>query len=115
MKKEVTRRIILNTQKQILFLQLDDIVFIEANGAYTKFYRIDKTVTTAAKNLKSYASLILNNPDFVKVHRSYIINQAHLSAITKNRQSLLFSFVNGVSFETGSIKRSEWMKDIIYQ
>jgi len=103
------KRIYVNTQKQILILQLEHVVYIEAEGSYTNFHLIDGKVIVSGKNLKKYSDQIELNPDFVKIHRSYIINQSHLQSINKKKLEMTFLFKNKKEIKLATFRRSEWM------
>lgn len=103
------KRIFVNTQKQILILQMDEIVYISAEGSYTNFHMHDNRVIVSGKNMKSYSTLVEKNPDFIKIHRSYIINQSHLLAINKKKIDLTFLFKDGQKIQMSTFRRSDWM------
>lgn len=111
--KDIPNRIFVNTKKEILILQLHEVVYIEANGAYSIFHLDDNKQLVSAKNLKSFAEQILNNPDFVKIHRSYIINQSHLLSINKKRLAVTFNFKNGMTIKVATFRRDEWMEKFL--
>ncbi len=103
------KRIYVNTQKQILILQLDQVIYIEAEGSYTNFHLVDGKIIVSGKNLKKYSDQIELNPDFVKIHRSYIINQSHLQSINKKKLDMTFLFKNKKELNLATFRRSEWM------
>ncbi|MBL7732354.1 MAG: response regulator transcription factor [Chitinophagaceae bacterium] len=107
------RRIYVNTQKQILILQLDDVVYIEAEGSYTNFHLLDGRVIVSGKNLKKYSDQVELNPDFIKIHRSYIINQSHLLSINKKKLEMTFLFKNKKEIKMATFRRGEWMNKFV--
>lgn len=104
------RRIFVNTQKQILILQLDEVVYISAEGSYTNFHLADGKIIVSGKNMKNYSSVVEKNPDFIKVHRSYIVNQSHLTSIDKKKMNLSFIFKNGAKIQMATFRRDKWME-----
>jgi two-component system LytT family response regulator len=106
--KEYPKRIFVNTHKQIVVLQLHDVLYIEAEGSYTNFYMTDGSIVVSGKNLGKYTDLILLNPDFKKVHRKYIINQAQLVTVTKKRYNMTFNFSNDKKIVLSSFHRDGW-------
>lgn len=107
------QRIFVNTQKQILILQLNEIVFIEAEGSYTKFNMADGTTLISAKNLKKYEVIVIKNPDFIKIHRSYIINQSNLVEINKKKTEMIFLFKNKMQIKVNDFRRDEWVNKFL--
>lgn len=105
----IPKRIFINTHKKIEILQLDEVVFITAEGSYTKFVMVDQREVLSAKHLKIYSSVVEKNPDFIKIHRSYVINQALLLSIEKRNNDSIFNFINGIKIELSSFRKDEWM------
>ncbi|HNR08520.1 MAG TPA: LytTR family DNA-binding domain-containing protein [Saprospiraceae bacterium] len=101
-------RIFINTQKEIIVLPLNEIVFLSAEGSYTSFSLKDGRALISGKNLKTYASVVEQHPDFVRVHRSYIINQAYLDKIEKKKPGLIFHFTSGTILSMNSFRKEEW-------
>ncbi len=66
----------------ISFFKLSDISAFVAQGAYTQILFSNKTEALSSKNLKKVSILIGAN-NFVRVHRSYIINLDHIESISK--------------------------------
>ncbi|MCX6319083.1 MAG: LytTR family DNA-binding domain-containing protein [Bacteroidetes bacterium] len=107
------KRIYVNTQKQILIIQLDDVTYVEAEGSYTNFHMADGKVIVSGKNLKKYSDQIEMNPDFIRIHRSYIINQSHLESINKRKMEMTFMFKNKIEIRLATFRRGEWMNKFI--
>ncbi|MCX6319455.1 MAG: LytTR family DNA-binding domain-containing protein [Bacteroidetes bacterium] len=103
----------MNTQKQILILQLDEVLYLEADGSYTNFHMMDGKVIVSSKNLKKYSEQVELNPDFVKIHHSYVINQSHLLAITKRKMEMTFQFRNNIEIKVATFRRAEWMNKFL--
>lgn len=101
-------RIFINTQKEIIVLPLNEIVYLSAEGSYTSFHLNDGKTLISGKNLKTYASVIEQHPDFVRVHRSYIINQGYLEKIEKKKSGLNFHFRSGEVLVMNSFRKEEW-------
>ena len=108
-----TKRIYINTQKQILIIQLNEVVYLQANGAYTIFHMLVGQTLMSGKNLGKYAEQVLRNSDFAKIHRSYIINQAYLVSISKRKMELTFEFKNGMQIRVATFRREEWMNSLL--
>jgi len=67
---------------KIEVLDIDTIVYIQADGRYTHFHLIDGTKKTASKNLGEYEK-ILPIQNFVRVHHSYMVNMSYVKSIQK--------------------------------
>ncbi len=101
-------RIFINTQKEIIVLPLNEIVYLSAEGSYTSFHLHEGKSLISGKNLKTYASVVEQHPDFVRVHRSYIINQGYLEKIEKKKSGLIFHFLSGEVLSMNSFRKEEW-------
>jgi two-component system LytT family response regulator len=75
--------ITLSTAEGIEFVQLDEIVRIEANGAYTNFYLKRDRQIMVSKNLKEYERL-LSEFHFLRIHNSNIINLKEVKRYIKS-------------------------------
>ncbi len=67
----------------IYIVQYEDIVFLKARGAYTEvcFYNNnDKIIATISKALNKHFE-IEKNKNFIKVHRSYLINMLNVKRV----------------------------------
>ncbi len=60
----------------IAFLSPEEIIRLEADGAYTHIYSIGKK-NTATKNIKEYETL-LSEQSFFRSHKSHLINLLHV-------------------------------------
>lgn len=108
----IPQRIFINTQKQILIIQLSDIVYVNAEGSYTYFHLSSGNVIVSGKTMKTYSDTLLGNPDFVKIHRTYIINQTYLESINKKKLEMTFCFKNGMEIVVATFRKGEWLENI---
>lgn len=72
-------------------INMDSIVYIQADGRYTHFHLLNGSKKTASKNLGEYEKL-LPNQDFLRVHNSYIVNMNYVKSVTKTDGYLLELF-----------------------
>jgi two-component system, LytTR family, response regulator len=76
------------TVEGLLFYDLDEIIRIEASGAYTIIYSVKREKVVSSKNIKEY-ELQLPTENFYRVHNSHIINIKRLLKYDKGRGGLL--------------------------
>ena len=62
----------------------DEIVYIKGEGAYSEIHLTDGKKILASKNLKMFEENLAENPQFIRVHKSYIVNFNHLISINKS-------------------------------
>ncbi len=80
-------------------IRAKDILFIERNKSKTKVYTACDTFETnySLNNMQEFLP-----KDFVRVHRSYIVNQNNIQGINKNEKVILFE--NKLSCPLGQLK-----------
>jgi len=81
-KPDAARRITLKTTEFIYVVPIDSIIFCEADGAYTRFYLTDFRKIMVSKSIGEYEALI-NDPDFIRTHQSYLVNMKHVTCFDK--------------------------------
>lgn len=111
-KKEYLKRVFINTQKSIEVLQLVDISVIEAKGAYTVFHLANGTSVMSSKLLRTYSELVVTNPSFKRISRSYIINSDHLKRMEKTKKTITLIFTSNISIEIGKTNKPDWLNSL---
>ena len=76
------------TIEGLLFYDIDEIIRIEASGAYTVIYSVKREKVVSSKNIKEY-ELQLPVDNFYRVHNSHIINIKRLLKYDKGRGGFL--------------------------
>lgn len=67
-------KIAISTVNAIKFLETNTLLFMKADGAYTQIHLVDDTVITSSKSLKYYEDVLEYMPNFMRCHKSYLIN-----------------------------------------
>ena len=93
-KSSSLNRIHLPTLNGKLYLELDQIVFLESEGRYTHIHLSNREILLTTLPLKNLEEL-LEAPYFQRIHRSHIINLLHVQRYAKGRES-------GIFMETGA-------------
>lgn len=86
-------------------INLDNIIAIEAQESYCYIHTIDKKYIVS-KNLKHFESLLEDNPNFIRVHKSWIISKKHL--LNYSKSDLLINLENGISAKLSKYKKAEF-------
>ena len=71
--EEKIRKIVIPDVKGFVVLELQQILYCEADGYCTNFILTDDRKITSSRNLKYYEEL-MTGLDFLRVHHSYLIN-----------------------------------------
>lgn len=82
MENPLEKKVALNTGDGITFLELHDILYLKADGSYTHFYTTNRHRITIAKKISDFERLEAMG-NFLRIHRSHIINLARIQKILK--------------------------------
>jgi len=83
----------LKTQQERIFfptrdgydsLRYKEIIYIKGDGSYAIVHTTNNKQITVSKNLSFFENLLEKQPDFVRIHKSYIINKTHIQKIDKH-------------------------------
>ena len=77
------KRITINTDGKLLFLDVDDIIYIESDGNYSTLFLKDQKKIVITKKLKEVDAMLPEHY-FFRIHNSYIINLNKIKAFIKN-------------------------------
>lgn len=76
-------KIVLRTSDSIHVVLIDDIIRLQADGAYTTFHFVNKKPIVISKNLKEYDCLLECN-GFIRSHQSHLVNLKHIVCFHKS-------------------------------
>lgn len=71
-------RLALNALNETLYVNIEDIIRLEADSAYTKFVLKDKSFTVC-RNIKYYEDL-LESFNFIRVHNSHLVSKNQIAS-----------------------------------
>ncbi|MGB2087118.1 MAG: LytR/AlgR family response regulator transcription factor [Psychroflexus salarius] len=77
-------KICLQSHKDFQYINTNEILFLKADSNTTDIYLKDDKIVTAYKTLKVFEENLPKN--FIRIHRSYIINKNHISRINFGKQ-----------------------------
>lgn len=87
-KETPIRKITLNTAESFHIVEVDQIVYCQADKNYTTFYLKDQAPIVVSKNLREYESL-LPAAQFIRSHQSYLVNLQHVIRYEKGDKNHL--------------------------
>jgi two-component system LytT family response regulator len=73
----------------ILFVQISDIICLEADGMYTKIWLKDKKPTLTSKPLKHFIGILKHSALFYRAHRSFLINLQSVVQYSKKEGAVI--------------------------
>lgn len=75
--------IAISSIEKIDLIQVNDIVYCQADGKYTNFFLKNGSEYTSSRNIGEYEHLLLQHHFFFRVHHKYIVNIKAISSINK--------------------------------
>lgn len=86
---EEISRIALPMSDGLLFIDVKDIVMLEADGAYTQVFLNKGNKVLVSKKLKFFEDILEGRPQFYRPHRSYLINLNYIKKYLKGENEIL--------------------------
>ncbi len=79
-KTNASNRITLPTSTELLLINTDDIIRIEASNNYSHFYFTNRPKLIVSKTLKDFEEQLVSN-NFFRIHQSHLINLLHVESV----------------------------------
>ncbi len=100
-------KLALPVQDGLELVEIKHIVRIEASGSYSRFsiYQAEKLLV--AKTLREYDEILEDHEDFLRVHRSHIINRQYVQRVIKTKAPTLVMH-DGYEI-TGSVAKRDYI------
>jgi DNA-binding LytR/AlgR family response regulator len=80
--KEKSKTIFLRENKRYSQVEVENILYLEASGNYTKVFLKDQKITVREKISDLMQSV--NDEDFIQVHKSFVVAKKHIDVIEGN-------------------------------
>lgn len=101
--------LIVNRQDKAVFVEVRDIVRLEANGSYTEIYMDNGTRLSSTKNIMFYEER-LKKQRFYKVHRSHIVNLTKVREMLKYDGDGVIIMQDNSKISISRSRKSEFLK-----
>lgn len=85
-----------------------DILYCRSNGNYTEFFLSTNEKIMASKTLKHFGEL-LPEDQFIRIHKSYIVNLSHLKKYLKTDGGVVF-MGNNITLPVSRVNREKLLK-----
>ena len=106
--KEKLKKIGLATLNEIQFVNIEDIIRLEASNNYTSFYMSNGEKITVSHTIKYYEELLDNN-HFLRVHQSHIINLNKVKKYQRGKTGSVI-MINGDAISISSQRKDHLLK-----
>lgn len=87
-RHEHPKKIVLRDLHKTYYVKIDEILYLEAEGIYTRFYLTGQQQILVSKNLKEYESM-LESLGFVRTHHSFLVNPEKIKLFDKSEGGML--------------------------
>ncbi len=88
LNSEKPHRLVLPAQNGLLYVNMEEINYIESDGRYTKIHLVDSSTMVCTSSLKECESIFESAP-FIRIHRSCIIHLTYIKRYSKGRDSFV--------------------------
>ncbi|MCT4630281.1 LytTR family DNA-binding domain-containing protein [Winogradskyella sp.] len=108
-KQVSDKKITVNTDGKLIFLNISDIVFAESDGNYSTFHLTNSKKILLTKKLKEVNEL-LPKDHFFRIHNSYIVNLDKIKEYIKSEGYVVLE--GNYKIPISRMKRTEFLKKI---
>lgn len=109
-KTQQFNKIALPVSEGLFFVDIMDIVYLEADGSYTEVWMKDGNKYTVSKKIKFFEDVLVYRPTFFRSHRSYIVNINFIKKYSKSDNALILD--NGKVIVISRDRKSEFEKQL---
>lgn len=106
-KDKTLSRIAVASTYGVDFIEVDQIVYLEAKNNYTEIYRADGSKITASKTLSDFESLLMPSGFFFRTHRTYLINLREVSRLNA-KDGLYIELKSGAEIPLSRYRRKDF-------
>ena len=102
------QQIAISSSDGLLFIKIENILYLRGDGAYTYFFLKDGKRITVSKNLKEYENL-LSEYDFFRVHKSYLIHMHEMKKYVRGEGGYVV-MTNGDSVDVSKRRKESFLE-----
>lgn len=111
-QRSTFQRLAIPTSEGLQFIQLDQIVYLEAHINYTHFHLADNKRYIASRTLKDFEEMLPADL-FIRIHNSHIINKNFAEKYIRGEGGQVV-LSNGVILDVAKRKKADFLKAIGY-
>ena len=106
-KEKEIETIVITDLKGFKILEIANIIRCQADGPCTIFSLIGNISVSSSRNLGHY-NYLLENSNFIQVHKSYYINLKHINGYTSSTQTIQLS--DNITVPVGDTYRAKFLQ-----
>jgi len=101
------QQIAISSSDGLLFIKIDNIIYLRGDGAYTYFFLKTGERITVSKNLKEY-EILLGEYDFFRVHKSFLIHMHEMKKYVRGEGGYVV-MSNGDTVDVSKRRKESFM------
>jgi two-component system, LytTR family, response regulator len=105
LEKQQIKNLIVNDKGQQHLIALDTLIAIEAQAAYCTLHTEDRQFI-ASKNLKHFENILEGSDGFLRVHKSWLINQKHI--LNYSKSEMLIQLKGGIVAKLSKYQKTDF-------
>lgn len=105
-KDDLINKFSIHHNGKVVFINVNDVEFIEAKTDFCELYLKDSSRYTSSKDLKLFEDVLSEAGNFIRISRSVIINTNYLKGYTKGEVCII-ELTSGNHFEVSRRKKTE--------
>lgn len=109
-KEKKYKKIVIPELGNRRIINIEDIIALEADGAYSKIHLKNQKIITTSKNLKYFEDVLPREATFFRSHRTWIVNMLHIENL--NKTALTITLANKTVIAKISRSKIEQFKNI---
>lgn len=109
-QSEKIKKIALPISEGLAFVETETIEYIEADGVYTRIFLKDKSQLFISKNIKIFEELLCKQENFIRIHRSHIINSDYI--VQYNRGEGYLQMTTGAQLRIARDKKQSFEESV---
>lgn len=103
LKQDSIKKIAIPTGNSLVFIETEKIIYIKGEGAYSEIFCLDNEKLLVSRNLKNFEDIMCIHQNFVRNHKSYIVNTNFIKAYIKSDGGSL-ELKNGIQIPVSNEK-----------
>ena len=107
-KDQSNFKLALNTMEGVFFFEPNDIIRLEGESNYTRFFFLNHKPILVSRTLKEYEDILLDY-DFIRAHKSHLVNKRYVKSLDK--EGLLW-LTDGSHIVVSRRKKEEVLKEL---
>jgi two-component system LytT family response regulator len=88
-ERQAFTRIAVPVGQSLTFIELDNILYLKAENSYTEINFRDKGKLLVSRTLKNFEDTLQDFPEFMRSHKSYIVNKKYIVNYVKSEGGYL--------------------------